>query len=208
MNLTIVAFSEQDSQLVLVFDNGDKRALQKQNCKAYLSTAMDKTILFESSNSTKITSQPIDTASYILDYTQITSPVSASNTALFNTLNDYLKTTNTVTGGATSANQLTEIARLDTLILQNTPATTGSETSFTPSLTNQTLLASNANRKQAVIVNNSTFIVYVKYGATATSSSFTYVLSAGDTLINNSYSGRIDAICTGASGQIEVTELT
>lgn len=81
------------------------------------------------------------------------------------------------------------------------------------SASNVTVLASNASRKGAILYNDSTSAVNVKFGATASSSSFSYRLLAGATLelpVFNGvvYQGIIDGIWDSANGSMRVTELT
>ncbi len=88
-------------------------------------------------------------------------------------------------------------------------ATTGTTTH--PSLTgsNQTLLAANTSRKGATVQNDSSNTLYVKMGATATTSSFTVRLDPYDYWeVPGGYTGIIDAISSAASGNAAVTELT
>lgn len=88
--------------------------------------------------------------------------------------------------------------------------------SVNSSATNVTLLAANPDRQGAVIFNNSTAILYVKCGATATTTDFTVALSAGATTVSNSayfpvpygYTGKIDGIWASANGAALVTEFT
>lgn len=74
-----------------------------------------------------------------------------------------------------------------------------------------TLLAANTARKGCVIMNDSTAILYVKFGATASATSFTYKLSGGETLELLGpvvYTGIITGIWASATGAARVTELT
>lgn len=75
---------------------------------------------------------------------------------------------------------------------------------------NQTLLAANTSRKGAIFFNDSSAILYLKFGATATASSFTYRLNPYDTLElrNPIYTGRIDGIWASTTGSCRITELT
>jgi hypothetical protein len=72
-----------------------------------------------------------------------------------------------------------------------------------------TLLAANITRKGVVIYNDSTAVLYVKFGTTASNTSYTYYVAAGAHLelptIN--YQGRIDGIWAAANGNARVTEL-
>lgn len=78
------------------------------------------------------------------------------------------------------------------------------------SATNVTLLASNSSRKGATFVNDSTQTCYVKLGATASSSSYSYLLFASQTLELPTpiYQGQIDAIWVSANGNMRITEIT
>lgn len=79
------------------------------------------------------------------------------------------------------------------------------------SATSVTVLASNANRKKAIFVNDSTVVCRLKFGATASSTSYTIYMSRGDTYIEEGptvYTGICDAIWDSATGNMRVTELT
>ncbi|MEH2392604.1 hypothetical protein [Nostoc sp.] len=85
----------------------------------------------------------------------------------------------------------------------STPTTVASSTS------NQTILAANSNRKGATIWNNSTAILYLELGPTATTSAFTAKLFAGgyyETPFN--YTGVISGIWSAINGNALVRELT
>jgi len=72
------------------------------------------------------------------------------------------------------------------------------------------LLAANANRKQAIFYNDSDKTAYVKLGTTASSSSFSYFLTAGShlELPKPIYTGRIDCIwAAGPTGNMRITEM-
>lgn len=77
------------------------------------------------------------------------------------------------------------------------------------SLTNTTLLASNANRLYATIFNNSGGTIHIKLGATASTTSFTTQLFNGAYWeVPEFYTGIIDAFATTlAVGPVLVTEL-
>lgn len=71
--------------------------------------------------------------------------------------------------------------------------------------------ASGDLRKGAVIYNDSSAVLYVKLGATASTTSFTYYLAAGATLelpySEAMYQGVIDGIWASATGSARITEL-
>jgi len=85
----------------------------------------------------------------------------------------------------------------------------GTPTSVASSASNQTLLASNASRKHVIIYNNSAQSLNIKYGATASSTSFTtrippfYEWEMSGAI----YTGIIDGIWDAANGAALVTEL-
>jgi len=81
------------------------------------------------------------------------------------------------------------------------------------SATSVTVLAANVARKGAIIVNDSTAILYLKFGATASTTSYTYKIDTMETLEIPGgpvvYTGIIDGIwASDAGGNARVTELT
>lgn len=90
-------------------------------------------------------------------------------------------------------------------------AASSAVTSVASSATTVSLLASNAARKNAAFFNESTAILYLKLGATASLTSYTvqipsqgyYELPTGKI-----YSGAIDGIWSAANGSARITELT
>jgi hypothetical protein len=90
-----------------------------------------------------------------------------------------------------------------------TPVTSNSATvaQVTSTGSNQTILAANSNRKKAILMFE-TGIWSVKFGATASTTSLTYKVSANNTTIEvDTWTGIIDAICTTAGKLVDVTEL-
>lgn len=91
------------------------------------------------------------------------------------------------------------------------PSTTSAVTSVAGSATSVSLLASNASRKGATFYNESTAILYLKLGATASTSSYTVQLVAGayyELPFVKTYTGAIDGIWASANGNVRITELT
>ncbi len=86
---------------------------------------------------------------------------------------------------------------------------TGTMTSVASSATSVTLLAENNRRQFCTIFNDSTQVLYVKFGTTASTSSFAYKMGAGDHLEVNrlEYNGRIDGIWASANGNARITEV-
>jgi hypothetical protein len=103
------------------------------------------------------------------------------------------------------------VTNAGTFAVQNkeTAASSATLANVSSSATNVTLIASNAARRGGILFNDSTSICYVKFGATATSSSFTYEMSAGGTLELPTpiYTGIIDGIWASANGAMRVTEI-
>lgn len=87
---------------------------------------------------------------------------------------------------------------------------TGGVTSVSASTSNTTLLASNSNRLGAIFYNDSSFALYIKLAATASTSSFTKKIEGGGdwSIPHPAYTGIIDGIWDGAVGAVRVTELT
>ncbi len=74
---------------------------------------------------------------------------------------------------------------------------------------NTTILAANASRLGATVYNDSTKVLFLKFGATASATSFTVRLSADDYYeVPYNYTGVIDGIWAMANGNARVTELT
>jgi hypothetical protein len=95
------------------------------------------------------------------------------------------------------------------LSVSSTRSSTPTQSSVAGSATNVTLLASNANRLGATFYNDSTANLYLKLGATASTSSFTILLLGGDYYeVPFSYTGQIDGLWASATGNARITELT
>lgn len=90
-------------------------------------------------------------------------------------------------------------------------ATAATLTSVNDSASSVTLLASNAARKGAIIVNDSAQTLYLKYGATASPTSVTYKIGPGVTWempVAPVYTGIIDGIWDAdGAGAARITEL-
>ena len=110
------------------------------------------------------------------------------------------------TGTGTSLNvNLTNTAAVKTQLYSATPAVT----QVSSSATNVTLIAANTSRLGLAIFNDSTQILYAKFGATASTTSYTVQVAAGGYYEDPfGYSGRIDGIWASANGNAYVTELT
>jgi len=106
----------------------------------------------------------------------------------------------------TAANQTTQIGLA-------TGPTTGTVTSLSQSTSSAQALASSSSRKGACFFNNSNARIYLKFGTTASNSSYTVDLLGGARYYlpicqGGVYTGRIDAIWQSAgSGTLQITSL-
>lgn len=88
-------------------------------------------------------------------------------------------------------------------------ASTGTASTVASSATNVTLLAANALRLGATVWNESTQVLYLKLGATASATSYAAQLAAGAYYeVPFRYTGIIDGIWASANGNARVTELS
>lgn len=84
-------------------------------------------------------------------------------------------------------------------------------TNVASSATNVTVVAANSSRRALIIVNDSTASLYLKFGATASATSYSIKLTAGatyETPVSHIYTGIIDGIWASANGAARVTELS
>jgi hypothetical protein len=127
-----------------------------------------------------------------------------------------LATLNSASGSSVSYNQgtaddgtLRVVTASDSQIAIKCPST-GTLANKASSATSITLIASNASRLGFTIHNDSTAILYVKFGGTASSTSYSVKLIA-DAYYESPigwYTGVIDGIWASATGSARVTELT
>jgi len=90
-------------------------------------------------------------------------------------------------------------------------ASTSTLSNVAASTSNVTLLALNTARRAAVFYNDSTSICYLKFGTTASATSYTFQMAAASTVILNNdpiYSGLVAGIWISAIGTMRVTEIT
>lgn len=90
------------------------------------------------------------------------------------------------------------------------PVSTASLSAVASAATSATLLAANSNRKGVMIHNTDANALYVKYGATASATSFTALIAANGswTMPDPIYQGVIDGIwASDGSGSAYITEL-
>jgi hypothetical protein len=90
-------------------------------------------------------------------------------------------------------------------------AATGTPANVAASATSVTVLAANAARKGALIVNDSSAALYLLFAASAASTtSYSVKLNPGETLVleQGDYAGEIRGIWTVAAGNARVTEIS
>lgn len=118
----------------------------------------------------------------------------------------------TALGQATMANSLAVVIASNQSALTANPTrpATSNVASVNDTNVSTTLLASNANRLGATIYNDSTEVLYVKFGATASNTSYTVKMIADSYYeIPFGYTGIIDGIWgADASGAARITELS
>lgn len=98
-----------------------------------------------------------------------------------------------------------------TLITRVSPcADPPSITRISASVSSVQLLAANPARRSCVVVNDSAATMWVKFGASASSTSFTYKLIANQYLEfpQPIHPGRVDAIWDAAIGAAQITEMS
>ncbi len=115
-------------------------------------------------------------------------------------------------GSATSANSLPVVIASDqgaVTVIPSKPAT-ATLANVASSGTSVTLQAANSGRMGWSVYNDSTSVLYLKYGTTASATSYTVLIPAGGyfEIAAPVYTGRIDGIWASANGNARVTELT
>lgn len=115
-------------------------------------------------------------------------------------------------GQKTAANSTPVVLASDqsSIPVAQVASTTATRTDVASSATSVTILASNASRKSAIVMNDSTKILYIRYGSTAASATdFTDKLFPGDRyVVEGNYTGQITGLWASANGNARCTELT
>lgn len=114
----------------------------------------------------------------------------------------------TYTNGQMNALSLTTSGALR--IDNQSGSSTSSVTSVASSATNVTLLSANTSRVSAMVYNDSNQKMYLKFGATASITSFTVLIAAGGyyEFPLPIWRGQVDALWASANGSARITELT
>ncbi len=151
---------------------------------AFGEIALDSTV-----NSVKTATEAINTKTPQLvggrvpvDGSAVTQPISAASLPL-------------PSGAATQATLVDILTALGATLVFKQAASTATLSNVTTSTTNTTLLAFNSNRKGATVFNDSAAILYVKFGATASATSYTVkVPPLGYYEVPFGYTGIIDGM--------------
>lgn len=80
-------------------------------------------------------------------------------------------------------------------------------TGVTVGTSSTTIIASNANRKSVIIVNDGDETIYLKYGSAATTASGIRLNASGGSLREDLYTGIITGICASGGKNVTVTEI-
>lgn len=158
------------------------------------------------------------TAAVAADPAQVVA-LSPNNNTLANAL--FMKNSDGTNTAAVKAASTAAVAADPALVVAISPnnvvntaettSATSTVTSVASSASTVSLLASNTSRKNAVFYNESTAILYLKLGATASLTSYTVQIpSQGyfEMPIGKMYTGAIDGIWSSANGNVRITELT
>ncbi len=86
------------------------------------------------------------------------------------------------------------------------PATSGSITAINASIQATTLLEANSDRKNAIIINDSTATMFLAFGAAASTSSYSAKVMPGDGWEAEGFTGLISAVWSAANGVARITE--
>jgi len=121
----------------------------------------------------------------------------------------FVRQTDGTNNATIKAASVTAVAADTGIVVAPRASATGTQTSVASSATSAQLLAANTARMGAIIFNDSTQVCFVKFGTTASSTSFAYRLTSNSTLeVPYGYTGRIDAIWASANGNARITEMT
>jgi hypothetical protein len=111
---------------------------------------------------------------------------------------------------ASNQSALTVATHAVTGSLAHLTSSTAALTNVAASASSVQLLASTAGRRMATIHNDSTATLFVKYGTTASATSYTVEMVAGAyfEFPHPVFTGRVDGIWESANGSARITEMT
>ena len=146
----------------------------------------------------------------------VSLPTGAATETTLSTLNGKVTACNT--GAVTISSALpagtnnigdVDVASLPAVV--DATYSSSSVTSVSAAATSTSILATNSSRRMAIMVNDADKNAYVKLGTTASTTSFSYKLTPGQTLELPTpvYTGAIDAIWdTSPTGSMRITEIS
>lgn len=135
----------------------------------------------------------------------------AANTGTLAAVDFALETTQAQNGSTLTdieSNTSEAAESLDNLLTLQTKATIGDDNTVAASIVSVTLKAANADRKELLVDNNGAQTLYVKYGSTASLTSYAARLFPGDDIVIDNYTGIVTGIWDVADGFAMVTETT
>jgi len=137
-------------------------------------------------------------------------PASLVGGRLDSNIGSWLGSTAPTVGQKTAAQSIPVVIASDVSVGASwTAATTGTITQVASAITSQQLLAANSSRLGMIVFNDSTQVLYLKLGATASVTSYTVPVPAqGYWELPVRYTGPIDGIWPAVNGNAYVTELT
>lgn len=152
---------------------------------------------------------PIDMTTVVGNSVSTVSLTSATSTTLSlrNSLSNFIKVSWALSGSSSpqfTGVDVTMCEKDGSLSLSNSATLSN----VSASASSVTLLNANPSRAGSSVMNDSSNILYIKLGATASTSSYTVKVLAGgyyETPFN--YLGRIDGIWDGTNGAARITEL-
>lgn len=124
----------------------------------------------------------------------------------------WLGSTAPTVGQKTMANSVPVTIASDQvfILVKESPASASTLTNITGSATSVTVVPANANRRRVMLTNDSNQDLYLKFGATASITSYTVKIPAKGyfEFPDPIYTGIVDGIWSAANGAARVTELT
>lgn len=135
----------------------------------------------------------------------------STNVAQINGVTPLMGSGNTGSGSLRVTLATDQPSNTNPLLVAETTSSSSSVTSVSASASSVSLLASNSSRKNATFFNDSAVILYLKLGATASTTSYTVqipAMSYYELPIGKIYTGAIDGIWASATGSVRITELT
>lgn len=94
------------------------------------------------------------------------------------------------------------------LTIRNGKCTNQAHTVVTATIISSTLIASNANRIKLIVENTNNQRIYLGFGITPTSTSYSVSIGQNEKHIEENWTGAINVVSASASPTVQVTELT